>query len=108
MVCRVISLPDASKVCLDLGHKSIAAENVLSKRIYFPQAPDAQFIGQSEEHLVIEVGSSHTYQVGDIFYGVPFHICPTCALYERLYVVENDILTGEEWQVIARDRKITC
>jgi D-threonine aldolase len=108
VACRVISLPDNGKVCLDLGHKSIAAENILSKRIYFPQAPDAQFIGQSEEHLVIELPSLHNYQVGDIFYGIPFHICPTCALYERIHVVENDILTGEEWQVIARDRKITC
>ena len=108
LACRVISLPDTNKICLDVGHKSIAAENELSKRIYFPHAPDAKFISQSEEHLVIELPSPHTYQVGDIFYGLPFHICPTCALYERLHVVENGILTGEEWQVIARDRKITC
>ncbi len=108
VACRVISLPDTNKICLDVGHKSIAAENELSKRIYFPRTPEAKFIGQSEEHLVIEVTSPHTYQVGDILYGIPFHICPTCALYERLHVVENDILTGEEWQVIARDRKITC
>lgn len=108
LACRVISLPDEGKICLDVGHKSIAAENELSKRIYFPHVPDAKFIGQSEEHLVIELPSPHTYQVGDIFYGIPFHICPTCALYERLHVVENNILTGEEWQVIARDRKITC
>src|SRR5471030_2006764 len=38
VVARIISLPDETKICLDLGHKSVAAENGLSKRVYFLNA----------------------------------------------------------------------
>lgn len=107
VISRVISLPDKDKICLDLGHKSVAAENPLDKRVFFLNAPDATFIGQSEEHLVLGVPENHTYQIGDIFYGLPIHICPTCALYERANLVENEVLTGEQWKTIARDKTIS-
>jgi D-serine deaminase-like pyridoxal phosphate-dependent protein len=106
VISRVISLPDATKVCLDVGHKSVSAENELNKRIYFLNAPELKPVGQSEEHLVVEAGKDHAYQVGDILYGMPHHICPTVALYERAYIIENNILSGE-WLNAARDRKIT-
>lgn len=107
VISRVISLPDKDKICLDLGHKSIAAENPLDRRVFFLNAPTVTFIGQSEEHLVLGVPENHDYKIGDIFYGLPIHICPTCALYERAYIVKNEELTGEEWKIIARDRKIS-
>ena len=106
VISRIISLPEPHKICLDLGHKSIASENELSHRVYFPEIPEAKFVGHSEEYLVLDVGENHSYQIGDIFYGFPIHICPTVALYERLYVVENQALTGNEWKIIARDKKI--
>jgi D-threonine aldolase len=106
VVTRIISLPDETKICLDLGHKSIAAENELSKRVWFINAPDLIFISQSEEHLVADAGASHTYKIGDVLYGMPIHICPTCALYERALTVENNSASGE-WKIIARDRKIS-
>ena len=106
VISRVISLPGESKICLDLGHKSIAAENELSNRVYFLNAPELKFISQSEEHLVAETSPGHSYKVGDVLYGLPVHICPTCALYERAILVENNIVKGE-WKTIARDRKIS-
>lgn len=106
LVTRVISLPNERYICLDLGHKSVAAENELGKRVYFPQAPQLQPISQSEEHLVMDAGAGHGYQPGDVLYGIPYHICPTVALYERAYTVENGKLTGE-WKIDARDRKIS-
>lgn len=105
VITRVISLPAEKQLCLDLGHKSIAAENNLDKRVYFINAPDLKFISQSEEHLVVESTEDHHYKVGDILYGMPYHICPTIALYERALVVENNEVTTE-WRNIARDRKI--
>jgi D-threonine aldolase len=106
VISRVISIPGKNRICLDLGHKSIAAENDLSKRVYFLNAPDIHFIGQSEEHLVAEVEDGESYNVGDIFYGIPYHVCPTIALYERAMIVENgEVIT--EWKTVARDRKIT-
>lgn len=106
VITRVLSLPDATKLCLDLGHKSVAAEGELSQRVSFLNAPELRLIGQSEEHLVVEAGPGHNYQVGDILYGVPNHICPTCALYERAYTIEDNRVSGE-WLTVARDRRIT-
>ncbi len=106
VVARVVSLPGATKLCLDVGHKSISAENELGKRIYFLNAPELVPLGQSEEHLVVDAGKDHCYKIGDVLYGIPHHVCPTVALYERVYTIENNTLTGE-WLNIARDRKIT-
>jgi len=105
LLTRVISLPDKTKICLDLGHKSVAAENEISRRVYFPSEPEFKFISQSEEHLVVEAGNNHSYKTGDILFGIPYHICPTVALYNKTYTVENNKLTGE-WEVTARGRKI--
>ncbi len=105
VISRVISLPGPDKLCLDLGHKSIAAENELSRRVYFLNAPRLKPLGQSEEHLVVEAGAGHSFKTGDVLYGMPVHICPTVALYERAFVVENNLVKGE-WRMIARDRRI--
>ncbi|WP_431209815.1 hypothetical protein ACQ86N_27330 [Puia sp. P3] len=57
-------------------------------------APQLKPVGQSEEHLVVEAGAGHGYKIGDIFYGIPFHICPTVALYERAFTVEGGSSAG--------------
>ena len=106
VISRVISVVDEHTICIDLGHKSVAAENVIEKRVHFLNAENAQPLGQSEEHLVLKVEDAALYKVGDVLYGVPYHICPTVALYERAIIVENNEVV-DEWKVIARDRKIT-
>ena len=105
MISRIISLPAKNIICLDLGHKSVAAEKELADRVVFLNAPDLKFLSQSEEHLVVEVPENHSYKTGDVLYGLPVHICPTVALYERALIVKNNEVTGE-WKIIARDRKI--
>ncbi|MES2063884.1 MAG: D-TA family PLP-dependent enzyme [Bacteroidota bacterium] len=106
IVSRVISLPEGGKICIDLGHKSVSAENELAKRVHFLNAPELKFVSHSEEHLVADAGVDHQYKVGDILYGLPYHVCPSVALYERAITIENKLVTGE-WKTIARDRKIT-
>ena len=106
LLTRVVSFPTETKICLDLGHKSVAAENEISKRVYFLNAPELKFISQSEEHLVTETEKSNSYKPGDTLFGIPYHICPTVALYEKIYTIENGKLSGE-WDVTARGRKIT-
>jgi D-serine deaminase-like pyridoxal phosphate-dependent protein len=105
VISRIVSLPDATKICLDLGHKSIASENELPNRVYFLNAPTLKFISHSEEHLIADAGEGHSFKIGDVVYGLPFHICPTVALYERTSIVENNEVIGE-WKIIARDKKI--
>ena len=102
---RVISIINETTLCLDLGHKSIAAENPLP-RIKFLSNDEIIPIGQSEEHLVVQVENTDKYAVGDVWYGVPIHICPTVALHKEVQIVENNTVI-DAWKVIARDRKIT-
>ncbi len=105
VVSRIISLPDETTICADLGHKSVAAENPVADRIRFFNAPELEFIGQSEEHLVLRADKNHPYKTGDILYGLPVHICPSCALYERALIVEDGNVKTE-WKIVARDRRI--
>jgi D-serine deaminase-like pyridoxal phosphate-dependent protein len=106
LVTRIISLPSSNKICTDLGHKSVAAENEITRRVFFLNAEGLKPVGQSEEHLVLETNEHHSYKVGYLFYGLPYHVCPTVALYERVYTIENGKVTGE-WKTVSRDRKIS-
>ncbi len=103
VLTRVISKPGAHRLCLDLGHKAIAAENPIDHRVVFPDIPNAVFVSQSEEHLVIETPDHANWNVGDALLGIPWHICPTVALYDRATVIENDEIV-DTWEIPARDR----
>lgn len=105
VLCRVISLPTPSRICIDLGYKSIAAENPLNRRVYFVNAPQLQPAGHSEEHMVIEAGEGHSWKIGDILYAMPIHVCPTVALYESAVTVTRHEASGN-WDIVARNRKI--
>jgi D-serine deaminase-like pyridoxal phosphate-dependent protein len=105
VITRVISLPAENMLCIDLGHKAIAAENPLSNRVFFLNAPELQPTGHSEEHMVFTT-SGKNYKVGDVLYGVPFHVCPTVALHDVVNVAVDHQVTGN-WTTLARKRKIT-
>ncbi|WP_276347695.1 D-TA family PLP-dependent enzyme [Daejeonella sp. JGW-45] len=106
VMTRVVSLPAENKICIDLGYKSVASENELTNRVGFLNYPELKPSGHSEEHMVIEVEKGHSFKIGDIFYAVPVHICPTVALFENALVVQDGELT-DTWRVVARDRVIT-
>ena len=105
VLTRVISIVSDTLITTDLGYKSVASENPLP-RVHFLNAPQAKPLSQSEEHLSLQVPDSSCFQIGDVLYGVPVHICPTVALYEQSLVVENRQIK-DSWRVIARDRVIT-
>ena len=105
VITRIISIMDETTMCTDLGHKSVAAENPLP-RVHFLNAPEVSPVGQSEEHLVAKVPDTSKYKVGNVLYGVPVHICPTVALYDKAVVIENNSAV-DTWRVVARDRMIT-
>jgi len=106
LVTRIISKPDDETICVDLGHKAVASENPLDNRVHFLNAPELVAAGHSEEHLILKAKKNNSYKVGDVLYGVPFHICPTVALHETLAVIENHLVT-KNWNVVARKRKIS-
>lgn len=105
VITRVVSIVDEKTITIDLGHKSVASENPLP-RVSFLNAPDAIPVSHSEEHMILEVPDSSNYKPGDVLYGVPVHICPTVALYEKAVIVEKNKAVAA-WEVIARKRKIS-
>ncbi len=105
VLTRVISKPGDTRLCLDLGHKAIAAENP-HPRVRFLGLDDAQCITHSEEHLVIETMRAGEFKVGDALYGVPRHICPTVALHSEAVVIRNHSAEAR-WKVTARERRLT-
>ncbi len=106
VVTRVISVPSATTLCLDLGHKSIASENPLTNRVYLLNGPGLTPIGHSEEHMVWESATPHGYLPGHVFYGVPHHICPTVALYDEAAISTENTLV-DTWPILSRKRRLT-
>ncbi len=105
VLTRVISRPAANRLCLDLGHKAIAAENPHPRVVLFG-LEDAKAVGHSEEHLVLETARAADFPVGTSVYGVPFHVCPTVALHDAATVVVDGRAEGR-WPIIARARTLT-
>jgi D-serine deaminase-like pyridoxal phosphate-dependent protein len=106
IVARIISKPAPNVVCIDLGHKAIASENILPDRVSFLNAPNLKPIGHSEEHMVLQVEDDKEFQVGDVLYGVPYHVCPTVALHDQSAIVENHLVV-KYWETLSRNRRIT-
>jgi len=107
LLTRVISTPTPNRICVDLGHKAVSAENPIDKRVRFLNAPDAVFAGQNEEHLVLELPEGHGFTVGDLLYGVPWHVCPTVALYQEANAINEAHEFVERWPIAARGRRLT-
>lgn len=108
ILTRVISVPKSGTFTLDLGYKGIASD---------PAGIRGKIVGlkhynqlfQSEEHWVFKMEEGYEEEcpkVGEEFFVVPTHICPTSALYPSIVVVENQEMI-DEWIVTARNRKIS-
>ncbi len=102
LLTRVVSHPRPGRLCLDLGHKAVAADPP-GDRLALLDIPDATLGGQSEEHLVVDTPHAGRFPPGTPALAIPTHICPTCALHRRAYVIEGGAVVGE-WEVSARDR----
>jgi D-threonine aldolase len=100
LLTRVVSHPAKGRLCLDLGHKAVAADPA-GPRVRLLEPEDARPMLHSEEHLVIETGEN--MPIGTPLFAIPTHICPTVALHRRAYVIEDGEMIGK-WEVTARDR----
>lgn len=108
VMTRVISHPADGYFTLDAGYKAISAEQGMrGKLIGYPNAEEAF---QSEEHWTFRMKSGFENErphIGEILYVIPWHICPTTAMYDEVAVVSGKSLKGY-WKVTARARKIYC
>ena len=102
LLARVVTKPGEDLLCIDLGYKAVASE-MKEAPVFFPQIRDAEIQTHSEEHLVIKTTQAQHWQVGDVVYGIPWHICPTVAMYDQAgVVVERSV--NEYWLIAARNR----
>ncbi len=104
LLTRVVSKPGAGRLCLDLGHKSVAAENP-HPRVRLLELPEAEPVVHSEEHLVIETPRATEFAIGATLHGIPRHVCPTVALHSEAWLVEGGV-ARESWPILARARRL--
>lgn len=104
VLTRIISKPGPNRICLDLGHKALASE-MPPPRVKLLGLEGSRPLMHSEEHLVVESPQADKFKVGDCLYGVPWHICPTVALYNSAIVIQNGNSAGT-WN-ITRERCVT-
>lgn len=105
LLARVVSKPAEGLVCIDLGTKAVASE-MPHPRIKILGMENYGFVAHNEEHMVIRPEKEVKLNIGDILYCIPWHICPTVDRYDKVYVAEKGMVTGE-WEVEGRKRKIS-
>ena len=106
IVGTIISKPTSATFCIDIGYKAVASENPIDKRLVILNDENLIPTTHSEEHLIIENKGKNEYAIGDTIYAQPYHVCPTCALYDSVQVVNAAHEICDEWLVVARSRKI--
>lgn len=99
---RVVSKPAPGLLCFDLGHKAVASE-MQPPRVRIIGLENATFVSHSEEHLVVQSEQASEISVGDSFFGIPKHICPTVALHNKVAIATDGRIT-DSWEVSARSR----
>jgi D-serine deaminase-like pyridoxal phosphate-dependent protein len=102
---RIISKPAGNLICIDLGHKAVASE-MPQPRIKLAEVDNYEIISHNEEHMVIRTPEAERIKIGDVLYGIPYHICPTVDRFDKVSVVRDGRVT-EQWKVEARTREIT-
>ncbi len=108
VLTRVISIREDGLMTLDMGTKAVASDP-RPERASIVGFEDAVTVLQNEEHWLVQVPKRPGRRippVGTVLFAVPTHICPTCALYPSVPVIENGRLAGH-WDVTARNRTIT-
>lgn len=106
LLTRIVSKPTPDRLTLDLGTKAVASDPPAGQRCVVPEIPDANMVGQNEEHLIIQTPAADRFHIGDALYAFPMHVCPTSALYRAALVVEDGQVVGE-WPILGRDRCLT-
>lgn len=105
ILARVVSHQKEGSFTIDLGYKGIASDHDKKNRGIIIGI-DAEPLFQSEEHWVWKMREGSVPPIGSMVYVVPIHICPTSALYPAVLVAEGGKVV-DEWEVTARNRKLT-
>ncbi|MBV8269833.1 MAG: hypothetical protein JO252_26210 [Planctomycetaceae bacterium] len=82
LLSRVVSRPLPNRLCLDLGHKAVAADPVGS-RVALLDILDAALGGRSEEHRVVETPHPDRFSPGTSILAPRTYVCPTCDQHDE-------------------------
>ena len=106
IVGTIISKPTNTTLCIDIGYKAVSSENPIDKRLVILSDEKLIPMSHSEEHLIVENRGKNQYKIGDTVYAQPYPVCPTCALYYTVQVINKEQQICDQWLVAARGRKI--
>jgi len=102
VLTTVISKPTEERVVLDAGAKALTSQNRAGGICATPgygvlkQATDLRLSGVFDEHgLIYDKTFRDQVAIGDKIEVIPNHICPTCNLYDKAYLVSNGELVKE-------------
>jgi D-serine deaminase-like pyridoxal phosphate-dependent protein len=84
------------------GHRQRPA----GKRCVLLDVPRYEAVLQNEGRLVVETPAGESFKPGDEGLAIPTHVCPTVAMHQRAYVVENGRPTGA-WNIVGCDRVLS-
>ena len=107
VMTRVVSRPGRDTFTLDLGTKAVASDPA-GERAVLAGMEYAVTVMQNEEHWVVRVPEEHIKDIpaiGTEMFAIPWHVCPTSALYPEAAVVEDGHLK-DWWTITARNRKL--
>lgn len=104
VLTRVVSHPAEGYFTIDAGYKAISAEQGIRGKLL--DCPYAEEAFQSEEHWTFRMKRGHEKErppIGTVLYVIPWHICPTTAMYDNLLAIYHGEIE-EIWDVTARGR----
>jgi D-serine deaminase-like pyridoxal phosphate-dependent protein len=101
LATRIVSKPQPDLLCLDIGHKAVAAEMPFPRVKVLELEDTATQISQSEEHLVIQTTQAENFKTGDMLTAIPLHICPTVSRYNKVYIADEESIKGM-WNIDAQ------
>jgi D-serine deaminase-like pyridoxal phosphate-dependent protein len=104
VLTRVVSHPRAGIVTCDAGHKAVSADAGVSTCVVVGH-PELTPLSPSEEHLPMAVREGAAGpQVGEAFYLLPRHVCPTVNNFDCALLVQDGEAKSVE-KVSARGRE---
>ena len=103
-VVDVHSDDQGQTITTDLGHKAICGDIPLAKRARLLDDPEAELVGQNEEHGVFRWQGSLP-AIGTYVLAVPGHVCPTTMRYPGSYVLDAEGQVVDYYPHTARDRQ---
>lgn len=96
VLATVTSKPTDERVALDTGAKALTSQNrsigICKTHGYglIKNSANVRLSGLFDEHgLINNKEFSNCIEIGDKIEIIPNHICPTCNLYEKAYLVSN-------------------